>query len=262
MYGFNENAGYVSSPPKKYLKSSSTGSYEAGGQFNNVSMLGISEISAVDGSFVSMYECVLNGSPTGQFFDRSWMVPFGNSSVTDPAFIINSTTIQWVPRPGPASSIPPGAWPKPSDKSLDNNVTSWTIGSLSYWAASELIETLYDENTEDTAFEAMLHTWSEYSETLDDARHEDRGSGFEFYYKKVEAYVLTPVGGVSGTANHGFTLTISTEERDYGTSDPWITSTPITLSTTSDNTGKINVVGIALTCDRGKERRITGVVCS
>ena len=124
------------------------------------------------------------------------------------------------------------------------------------------MDTLSEENTEDSCVAANwgLLTWSAYSSTSFEAKAQLRTTGFEFYRRVVEAQIVTPVIGMSGTPSHSFIVTVELEGRAYGSTGAWSAASPHVIIASSDSNGRLNIVDTAIPCPAGQERRISDVV--
>lgn len=264
MHGIDENAGYLSSPPLRYLKCSAIGSfyYTINGSLAwKADPIGFTEISDVDGSVISYTHLILNNEfPDNTDRIRGWSRSIGSVEAQDPAFIYSSTGIYWCARPGPlAGGI---TYPKPLDASSDPGITSWSTGYF-FQDLSNYIETLSVQNTEDNAWNKTVGSsgvWSAWvNETSLVAKMQDRGSGFTWLENGLQIRLYTQPGQPTGTPNHQFTITLSTQARPYGSTGIWSDSTPVVYTTTSTVAGELSFQATRIPCPRGYELRISEV---
>lgn len=266
MYGFSENDGYVGSPPLKYLQCQGGGTLQS--VINGVpgsawSASGSAIISATDGSVLQQLTTYWPGG--SHVTTRAWdLLAIGSVDEQAPAFIVDSTHMRRVFRPGPVAGIPPNYsvslfW----DISQDNGVSDWSIGMYYYSPIGEVTDTLVIENTEANAWNKTVGdvgVWSDWANEVSKvAAMEDRGDTFVWTENGVQFRLYTDTGQATGTPNHQFTITLSTQTRAYGTSDAWVDSTPIVYTTTSSGTGALNLAAVRLVCPRGYELRISEV---
>lgn len=115
---------------------------------------------------------------------------------------------------------------------------------------------LSDEDTEDDAFARATSalSWSEWSESTYSTSIETRGSGDRTFFKRaVEIMTST---AESGTPNAGVVITLSLENRDYGSTGDWSDAGTQTISATTDENGDLDGVTAIVTSTYGKETRI------
>lgn len=269
LTGWDENVGYVSTPPRKFRKSTLSGDHI---------MWTYLYPPSPDNEYRARVvgESIFGGPPLGV---RTYFPPLGGTynvwRITESAggsvdwieatFITSATHSYQKFYPGSGATPPGYTDPPPYDQSLDV-VNYWQWGSR--WhetfpdrADYASYEVLSDECTEAVAFAeaAALGTWSEWAEDFAEAAHELRTSGFEFREKGVEYRIYTPPLGMAGTPNHTFTITLTTEQRAYGSTGTWIPGSSIVFTTDSDENGFIDVSAVKLDCPAGLERRISGI---
>ena len=273
LYGVDENPGYVSTPPKKFLRCTGSGSitytlYWGVPPVLLVTTLGVTEIDPITGAIVSLLTVSSsnNGNPPNLVPSvRAWEGNFGSYGQSCPVFLETNTKAyrRFSHSYANPSLVPNYATRQFWDASEDDGITSW-LESGAYPASSTgtLYDTLSEENTEEAAWAraALSATWSEYDSTVYEARRQARTTGFVFYEKGVEARVVTPIFGIYGTPGYLFTITISLEGRAYGSSDPWVAVAPYIVMSESDGSGRLDVPDLKIPCPAGQERRISDVV--
>lgn len=115
---------------------------------------------------------------------------------------------------------------------------------------------LSDEDTEDDAFTRAISalSWSEWSESTYSTSIETRGSGDNTFFKRAVEIMTSTTE--SGTPNAGVVITLSLENRDYGSTGDWSDAGTQTISATTDGNGDLDGVTAIVTSTYGKETRI------
>lgn len=123
-------------------------------------------------------------------------------------------------------------------------------------------ERLTDPDTESDA-EARAYnaaSWSAWSTTAPISKYQARTTGLS--WSEVLVKLKGPDAGFTATPGWPYKLTITTQQRAYGSSDAWADAEPVVFAVVADSEGKISIPETKLDCPRGKERRAVSITWS
>ena len=136
-------------------------------------------------------------------------------------------------------------------------------GNGTNWMATGTgIETLTEEDTEAMA-EARARdaaSWAAWSTTAPISKYQARTTGFS--WSEVLVKLKGPDTGFTATPGWAYKLTIATQQRAYGSSDAWADADPVVIPVVADSEGKISIPETKLDCPRGKERKAVSITWS